>query len=111
MMRAMFPILEEIKILRCWCGAFAFTPDYNPYVGHIEGTKGLFVITGLNNGFGLGPALSKLGTELLLDGEASLDITTMNPMRFVGKNIVLPREYQYAGIQKYIADHSREWLA
>ena len=111
MMKAMFPILNEIKILRYWCGAFAFTPYYNPYVGHIEGKKGLFVIAGLNNGFALGPALSKLGTELILDGEASLDITTMNPMRFVGKDIVLPKEYQYAGIQKYIAEHSRQWLA
>lgn len=111
MIKAMFPILNEVKIIRAWCGAFAFTPDYNPYVGHITGKKGLFVIAGLNNGFGLGPSLSKLGSELLLEGEASLDITTMNPMRFVGKNIVLPKEYKYAGIQKYIAEHSREWLA
>jgi sarcosine oxidase, subunit beta len=111
MIKAMFPILNEIKIIRAWCGAFAFTPDYNPYVGHITGKKGLFVIAGLNNGFALGPSLSKLGSELLLEGEASLDITTMNPMRFVNKNIVLPKEYKYAGIQKYIAEHSREWLA
>jgi glycine/D-amino acid oxidase-like deaminating enzyme len=111
MIKAMFPILNEIKIIRAWCGAFAFTPDYNPYVGHITGKKGLFVIAGLNNGFALGPSLSKLGSELLLEGEASLDITTMNPMRFVNKNIILPKEYKYAGIQKYIAEHSREWLA
>ncbi len=111
MMKAMFPILNEVKILRQWCGSFAFTPDYNPYVGHITGKKGLFVIAGLNNGFGLGPALSKLGTELILEGEASLDISSMDPMRFAEKNIVLPKEYQYAGIQKYIAEHSREWLA
>jgi sarcosine oxidase subunit beta len=111
MMKAMFPILSEVKILRQWCGSFAFTPDYNPYVGHITGKKGLFVIAGLNNGFGLGPALSKFGSELILEGEASLDISSMDPMRFAEKNIVIPKEYQYAGIQKYIAEHSRQWLA
>ena len=108
--KTMFPKLDEVKVIRCWCGAFAFTPDYNPFVGHIPGKKGLFVIAGLNNGFGLGPALSKLGCEVILDGEASLDISTMNPVRFVGKDIVLPKAYTYAGIQEYIAEHSGKWL-
>ena len=109
--KLLFPKLEEIRIIRTWTGAFAFTPDYNPYVGHIPNIKGLFVITGLNNGFGLGPALSKLGTELILEGEASLDISCLNPMRFAGKEIILPREYTYAGVQQYIAEHSKQWLS
>ena len=109
--KAMFPKLEEVKVIRCWCGAFAFTPDYNPFVGYIPNKEGLFVIAGLNNGFGLGPALSKLGCELILDGEASLDISSLNPVRFVGKDISLPKSYTYAGIQEYIAEHSQQWLS
>ncbi len=108
-MKAMFPLLDEVKIIRCWCGAFAFTPDYNPFVGEIFDKKGLFVIAGLNNGFGLGPALSKLGCEVILDGEASLDISSMNPIRFVGINVKLPKAYTYAGIQEYIAENSAKW--
>ena len=109
--RAVMPELDDVRIIRAWCGSFAFTPDYNAYVGHIPNKQGLFVIAGLNNGFAIGPALSKLGCELLLEGEASLDISSMDPGRFMNKNIVIPEAYTYAEIQHYIGKMSSEWLA
>jgi sarcosine oxidase subunit beta len=109
--KVMFPIFDEVRIIRSWCGAFAFTPDYNPYVGYLPGKKNAVVIAGLNNGFGLGPALSKLGCELILEGEASLDISSLDPARFIGKDIVLPESYTYAGIQEYIGKMAPKWLA
>ena len=74
------PVLEDAEILRGWAGLYAVTPDENPVIGEIPGIKGFFCATGFSgHGFQHGPAVGRILSELILDGNTRFDIS---PFRF-----------------------------
>lgn len=74
------PVLEDAEILRGWAGLYAITPDENPIIGEIPGIKGFFCATGFSgHGFQHGPAVGRILSELILDGNSRFDIS---PFRF-----------------------------
>ena len=77
------PVLKQAEILRGWGGLYAMTPDENPIIGEIPGIKGLFCATGFSgHGFQHGPAVGRILSELILDGNTSFNLSPFNYDRF-----------------------------
>ena len=77
------PVLEQAEILRGWGGLYAITPDENPIIGEIPDIKGFFCATGFSgHGFQHGPAVGRILSELILDGETSFDLAPFSYDRF-----------------------------
>jgi sarcosine oxidase subunit beta len=77
------PVLEGAEILRGWAGLYAMTPDENPIIGEIPGIKGFFCATGFSgHGFQHGPAVGRILSELILDGNTSFDLSPFSYDRF-----------------------------
>ena len=66
-----------------WCGLRPCTPDGLPVVGGVPGHDGVFVANGhAMLGLTLGPVTGKLISELVLDGNPSMDIHGLRVERF-----------------------------
>ncbi len=77
------PVMEQAEILRGWGGLYAMTPDENPIIGEIPGIKGFFCATGFSgHGFQHGPAVGRILSELILDGNTSFDLSPFSSDRF-----------------------------
>jgi len=77
------PVLEQAEILRGWGGLYAMTPDENPIIGEIPGIKGFFCATGFSgHGFQHGPAVGRILSELILDGNTSFNLSPFSYDRF-----------------------------
>merc|ERR1712227_284943 len=61
-------------------------PDAMPMIGHIPGTEGGYIAAG-HNCWGIlwGPITGKLVSELVLDGQASINLRAFDPARFGGR--------------------------
>jgi sarcosine oxidase, subunit beta len=77
------PGMKEMRILRSWAGMIGPTADGEPILGICDSPRGFVVATGFaGNGFVTGPAAGKVVSELILTGQASIDIHGMRPDRF-----------------------------
>jgi 4-methylaminobutanoate oxidase (formaldehyde-forming) len=77
------PILAEAFIVAERRGLPTVTPDGDFLLGDIPGVPGLYVAAGCCvTGISAAPVLGKLLAELIVDGHASLDITSMHISRF-----------------------------
>jgi sarcosine oxidase subunit beta len=77
------PVLADAEILRGWAGLYAMTPDENPIIGEIPGIKGFFCATGFSgHGFQHGPAVGRILSELILDGNTKFDLSPFRYDRF-----------------------------
>jgi glycine/D-amino acid oxidase-like deaminating enzyme len=77
------PILAEAFIVAERRGLPTVTPDGDFLLGDIPGVPGLYVAAGCCvTGISAAPVLGKLLAELIVDGQASLDITSMHISRF-----------------------------
>ena len=66
-----------------WVGLRPVTPDGMPVVGPAPGVEGLFVGNGhAMLGLTLGPITGKLLAEWILEGEPSMDLSSLRPDRF-----------------------------
>lgn len=82
-LRQAFPDLASLPIEKAWAGYIDFTPDLIPVIDHLDDPRGLVVATGLSgHGFGMGPIVGKLVSELVLDGKPSLDLHALRLGRF-----------------------------
>ena len=82
-LRQVFPDLGALSIEKTWAGYMDFTPDLIPVIDRLERPKGLVIATGLSgHGFGMGPIVGKLASELVLDGKPSLDLHALRLSRF-----------------------------
>lgn len=80
-----FPFLEDAGVVSLVCHPDAMTPDGNPLLGPIPGTRGLWAAAGLSlNGFGGAGGLGKAAAELILTGDTELDVNGYRPWRFGG---------------------------
>jgi len=75
--------LEKGRETSRWCGLRPCTPDGLPVVGAAPGVERLFVGAGhARLGQTLGPLTGRLLAEMVLDGEASLDVSALRVGRF-----------------------------
>lgn len=77
------PWIKELDVIRSFAGLRPCSPDGLPILGTVKGVKGFFIATGHSgDGICLAPITGKLISELVLDGETSLDIEPLSLYRF-----------------------------
>jgi sarcosine oxidase subunit beta len=78
-----FPALADLKIIRSWAGWIDDCADHAPVISFTDEVPGLLIACGFSgHGFGIGPAVGKLLSEMVIDGRASLDLTGLRYDRF-----------------------------
>ena len=68
------PALANARIMRSWTGFEANVPDFYPLVGALPGIEGAFVLGCVRGGYTIGPYISKLMGDLILDREPELPL-------------------------------------
>ena len=77
------PWIEDLDVIRSFAGLRPYSPDGLPILGTVKGVKGFFIATGHSgDGVCLAPITGKLMSELVLDGETSIDISSFSLYRF-----------------------------
>lgn len=73
------PALEEVGIRTLFCGPESFTDDLYPMLGEAPEVRNFFLACGLNSlGILLGGGLGHVMAQLLIDGEAPIDLTKLS---------------------------------
>lgn len=82
-LKRLMPAFAEVEIDRSWAGYIDFTPDMLPTIDRLDDPAGLVLATGFSgHGFGMGPIVGRLVSELILDGKPSLDLSAFRFSRF-----------------------------
>jgi len=78
------PVLEKARIARGWAGLYEISPDHHAILGGVPGVEGFIVANGFSgHGFQHSPAVGKVISELIVDGEAvTIDISSLCIDRF-----------------------------
>jgi glycine/D-amino acid oxidase-like deaminating enzyme len=77
------PWLKDLDVIRSFAGLRPYSPDGLPIMGTVKGVKGFYMATGHSgDGICLAAVTGKLMSELVLDGETSLDISPFSLYRF-----------------------------
>ncbi len=80
---AFLPWIEDLDAVRSFAGLRPCSPDGLPILGTVKGVKGFFIATGhAGDGICLAPITGRLVSELVLDGESSLDVGPFSLQRF-----------------------------
>ena len=91
-LKELFPVVGSLGIRRTWAGYIDFTPDMIPVIAPALKTSGLVFAAGMSgHGFGLGPIVGRLASELATNGQASIDIGEFSMTRFVDGSVLEPR--------------------
>jgi glycine/D-amino acid oxidase-like deaminating enzyme len=89
--KRIIPGAAAAQIARSWAGYIDMTPDLLPVLDRLQQPSGLVLATGFSgHGFGLGPAVGKLVSELVVDGKASLDLDALRFARFADGSQLVP---------------------
>lgn len=75
------PELVDARIVRCWTGFEANSPDFLPMAGHMPGWDNLFVLCCVRGGYTIGPYMGRLMGDYILGREPELPL--FDPIRFV----------------------------
>jgi sarcosine oxidase subunit beta len=79
----MIPFLKQARMLRAYAGLRPLTPDALPFVGAAPGTEGLILACGHSRtGASLSIVTGRIVSELIMEGEPSLDISPWSLDRF-----------------------------
>jgi len=82
------PLLKHVNLLRHWTGFYDVTPDARPILGEVKEIKGFIQCNGFSgHGFMISPMVSRLLTNLIVEGETSDVLESLALKRFKGKNI------------------------
>ncbi|MCC3332172.1 NAD(P)/FAD-dependent oxidoreductase [Nocardia abscessus] len=95
------PHMPDPRVTSSYVGAYDVTPDYNPIIGPAP-VPGLFLATGFSgHGFKISPAVGRMVSDLLLDGQTQLpnvDPADFRYERFAeGKPLLSRHRYEGAG--------------
>jgi glycine/D-amino acid oxidase-like deaminating enzyme len=90
-LRAAYPALKDIKLQTSWAGYIELTPDLLPVIDAIDTPDGMVIATGFSgHGFGMGPIIGKLVSELVAGEETSHDLHPFRLRRFTDGSAVAP---------------------
>jgi glycine/D-amino acid oxidase-like deaminating enzyme len=82
---SLFPVLENIQLLRAYRGFRPYAPDHLPVIGEDVKVKGLWHAAGHEGaGIGLAPATGELISKLITGNKPFMDATPFSPARFQG---------------------------
>jgi len=77
------PFIKELKVVRTWSGWLDRCIDLVPVIGKIEEVPGLYVSIGSSgHGFGPGPAVGRVLSELACGRQSPVDISKLHYDRF-----------------------------
>jgi sarcosine oxidase subunit beta len=80
---ALFPQLENVRIVRAWAGIEAFMPDNLPVISRSSASPDAYHAFGFSaHGFQLSPIVGKIMSQLILDGQTELAIEPFSIQRF-----------------------------
>ncbi|WP_374377662.1 NAD(P)/FAD-dependent oxidoreductase [Dongia sp.] len=80
---ALFPSARGVQAVESWAGNVDLMPDGIPVLGPVAALPGLILATGMTgHGFGMGPIVGKLTSEVALDGKPSLDLSAFRFERY-----------------------------
>ena len=80
---ALFPSLGHVRLRRVWAGWIDSTPDALPVLGEAGHVEGFVLATGFSgHGFAMGPIVGRLMSELITEGQTSVDISQLSYDRF-----------------------------
>ena len=79
--RARMPCLNDVPLGERWSGLYEMSPDEHALLGRIAENE--YVANG-SSGHGVmhAPAIGQLLSELIVDGQASIDVSALDPLRF-----------------------------
>lgn len=81
-----FPILKPVKIIRTWAGWLDICADGVPVIGEVKEIPGLVLACGFSgHGFGIGPAVGQLLSQLISGEETSVNLFAFRYNRFRAK--------------------------
>ncbi|MBI2253741.1 MAG: FAD-binding oxidoreductase [Proteobacteria bacterium] len=84
----LFPTAVGVQAVESWAGNVDLMPDGIPVLGPVAQVPGLVLATGLTgHGFGMGPIVGKLTSEVIADGKPSLDLTAFRFSRYANGKI------------------------
>jgi sarcosine oxidase subunit beta len=85
------PVLEKARIARGWAGLYEISPDHHAILGRVSGVEGFILANGFSgHGFQHSPAVGKVISELILDGEATtIDVSSLSIERFEKGELML----------------------
>ncbi len=91
-LRHAFPAAGGVQAVESWACHIDCIPDGIPVIGPLPGVEGLLLATGYcGHGFALGPITGQLMTEMIADGQASLDLRAFRFSRFAEGDVKKPR--------------------
>ena len=80
---ALFPQLENVRIVRTWAGIEAFMPDNLPVISRSSTSPNAYHAFGFSaHGFQLSPVVGKIMSQLILDGKSTLPVGAFSISRF-----------------------------
>lgn len=80
---ALFPQLTDIRLKLGWAGMIDAMPDNVPVIDRVEEKPGLVVATGMSgHGFGIGPGIGRVLSDLLQGNSVGHDLTRFRITRF-----------------------------
>ncbi len=80
---ALFPQLENVRIVRTWAGIEAFMPDNLPVIGRSGTSDNAYHAFGFSaHGFQLSPIVGKIISQLIIDDQTALPIESFSVNRF-----------------------------
>ena len=78
-----FPVLRDAKIVRTWAGWLDICADKVPVISQVEEVPGLVLACGFSgHGFGIGPAVGKLLSQLSVGDKPDVDLYELRYDRF-----------------------------
>ncbi len=85
------PVLEKARIARGWAGLYEISADHHAILGRVPGVEGFILANGSSgHGFQHSPAIGKVISELIVDGEAAtIDVSSLSIERFEKGELVL----------------------
>jgi sarcosine oxidase subunit beta len=85
------PVLEKARIARGWAGLYEISPDHHAILGRVSGVEGFILANGFSgHGFQHSPAVGKVISELIVDGEATtIDVSSLSIERFEKGELLL----------------------
>lgn len=86
--RALFPFLGPLRVVRAWAGIEGRMPDDLPVIGPSGTQEGLWHSFGYSaHGFQLGPLVGRLLAELVTEGRSSLPLEPFSIRRFAAASL------------------------
>ncbi|WP_298855811.1 FAD-dependent oxidoreductase [uncultured Ruegeria sp.] len=85
----LIPSLGEVGIKSVINGPMIFSPDLEPMIGPYPGKPGYYCANGVMTGFNQGAGIGKMLSEWIIDGEPSMDVSFWDVARlgdYAGKN-------------------------